>query len=136
MDKKCVMIIDESLPLGLIANTTAVLGATLGKINNTIIGEDVYDLDNNLHPGIVTVSIPILKGTNDIIRTILDKLNNDCDGVSVIDFCDLAQRCRDYPDYMAKMKTTSEATLKYSGICLYGDKKKINKLTGNLSLLK
>ena len=30
-NEKCVMILDESLPLGLIANTAAIMGITLGK---------------------------------------------------------------------------------------------------------
>lgn len=136
MDEKCVMIIDEELPIGLIANTTAVLGATLGKINNRIIGNDVCDLDNRIHPGIVNIPIPILKANSQIIRELLDKTNNYLDEISVIDFCDLAQSCKDYEDYTSKMKLTSEKTLNYSGICLYGNKKRINKLTGNLPLLK
>ena len=28
---KCVMVIDENLPLDIIANTAAVMGVTLGK---------------------------------------------------------------------------------------------------------
>lgn len=136
MDEKCVMIIDEELPIGLIANTAAVLGATLGKINNRIIGNDVCDLDNKIHPGIVNIPIPILKANSQIIREVLDKTNNYLDEISVIDFCDLAQSCKDYEDYTSKMKLTSEKTLNYSGICLYGNKKRINKLTGNLPLLR
>lgn len=31
METKCVLVIDENLPLGLIANTAAILGVTLGK---------------------------------------------------------------------------------------------------------
>ena len=136
MDEKCVMIIDENLPIGLIANTTAVLGATLGKINKQIIGNDVCDLDNKIHPGIVNIPIPILKANSQLIRELLDKTNNYLDEISVIDFCDLAQSCKDYEDYTSKMKLTSEKTLNYSGICLYGNKKRINKLTGNLPLLR
>lgn len=30
--KKCVMIIDGELPIGVIANTSAILGVTLGKL--------------------------------------------------------------------------------------------------------
>ena len=30
-NEKCVMIIDETLPLGIIANTAAILGITLGR---------------------------------------------------------------------------------------------------------
>ncbi len=29
-NEKCVMIIDEALPLGIIANTAAILGITMG----------------------------------------------------------------------------------------------------------
>lgn len=29
-NEKCVMIVDESLPIGLIANTAAILGITVG----------------------------------------------------------------------------------------------------------
>ena len=41
--EKCVMIIDEQLPIGLVANTAAILGATLGKLFPEGIGEDIYD---------------------------------------------------------------------------------------------
>lgn len=136
MDKKCVMIVDESLPLGLIANTTAVLGATLGKLNGEIVGNDVYDQENQVHRGIVQIPIPILKGNDQIIRELLEKTDNYLDEVNVIDFCDLAQSCRDYQEYIDKMKEASKTSLKYSGICIYGSKKRINKLTGNLPLLK
>lgn len=53
MDKKCIMIVDGTLSLGLIANTIAVLAATLAKLDRTVIGGDVYDLENNEYHGIV-----------------------------------------------------------------------------------
>ena len=40
MDRKCVMIVDKNLPLGLIANTTAILGTVLGKLEGEIVGTD------------------------------------------------------------------------------------------------
>lgn len=30
-NKKCVILIDENLPLGIIANTAAIMGITFGK---------------------------------------------------------------------------------------------------------
>lgn len=30
-DKKCVIVIDENILLGILANTAAILGITLGK---------------------------------------------------------------------------------------------------------
>ncbi|MDQ0200724.1 hypothetical protein J2S10_003926 [Neobacillus ginsengisoli] len=32
LETKCVLVIDENLPLGLIANTAAILGVTLGSM--------------------------------------------------------------------------------------------------------
>lgn len=40
---KCVMVIDESLPLGIIANTAAIMGITMGKQMPEVVGADVYD---------------------------------------------------------------------------------------------
>lgn len=42
-NEKCVMVIDENLPLGIIANTAAIMGITLGKKMPEVVGADVYD---------------------------------------------------------------------------------------------
>ena len=42
-NEKCVMVIDENLPLGIIANTAAIMGITLGKQMPEVVGADVYD---------------------------------------------------------------------------------------------
>ena len=42
-NEKCVMVIDENLPLGIIANTAAIMGITMGKQMPEIVGADVYD---------------------------------------------------------------------------------------------
>ena len=39
--EKCVMVIDPELPTGVIANTTAILGMTLGKRFPEQVGNDV-----------------------------------------------------------------------------------------------
>lgn len=61
---KCVMIIDEELPLGLIANTSAVLALSIGENVEGIIGEDVTDKDGHVHRGITKLSIPYLTLSN------------------------------------------------------------------------
>lgn len=38
MHEKCVMVIDEKLPVGLIANTAAILGMTLGRERPQTVG--------------------------------------------------------------------------------------------------
>ena len=42
---KCVMIFDESLPVGVIANTAAIIGASLGKADPDVVGITPVDMD-------------------------------------------------------------------------------------------
>ncbi|USF28474.1 hypothetical protein N510_003435 [Firmicutes bacterium ASF500] len=59
-NEKCVMVIDESLPLGIIANTAAIMGITLGKKMPEVVGADVTDQSGNEHLGIIEFPVPIL----------------------------------------------------------------------------
>ena len=55
------MIIDSELPVGVIANTSAILGVTLGKHFPEQVGENVADATGKMHLGIITIPIAILK---------------------------------------------------------------------------
>ena len=52
-NEKCVMVIDETLPTGLIANTAGIMGITLGKEMPDTVG---------LPPGHHPVPCPHTKG--------------------------------------------------------------------------
>ena len=43
----------EHLPLGIIANTDAILGITIGMKMPDVVGNDVLDLEGNPHMGII-----------------------------------------------------------------------------------
>jgi len=133
---KCVMVINEHLPVGLIANTSAVLALSIGDKVKGIIGDDVVDKNGQLHRGITKLPIPLLKGDPELIRSIRQKVLQNGDDVFWVDFCDVAQKCVDYADYTAKLRQHPEEDLKYLGIALYGSAKKINTLTGSLGLLR
>lgn len=136
-NEKCVMIIDESLPLGIIANTAAIMGITLGKAMPEVVGSDVMDKSGNKHLGIIEFPVPILKGNVDIIKDIREKLYQlEYEGLTVVDFSDLAQGCKTYEEFIGKMSQVQEETLNYLGIAICGPKKKINKLTGSMGLLR
>lgn len=135
--EKCVMIIDENLPLGIIANTAAIMGITLGKEMPEVIGTDVYDKTDNKHLGIIEFPVPILKGNAEIIKTIRQKLYEpEFSDLTVVDFSDLAQGCKTYNEFIEKMKEVSETSLNYFGVAICGAKKKVNKLTGSMPLLR
>ncbi len=136
-NEKCVMIIDENLPVGIIANTSAILGTTLGMKMPDVVGNDVIDRDGNVHMGIIKLPVPVLKGNNEQIKELRLKLFSDeYNDLTVVDFSDLAQNCKFYDEFVDKMSDCPESALTYIGIAICGNKKKINKLTGNLPLLR
>ena len=134
---KCVMVIDRQLPLGLIANAAAVLAVTIGRKVDDIVGEDAADGDGTIHLGITRATIPLLSGDGPSIRELRKKLlNGQGDGLFFVDFCDVAQRCKDYADYLDQLSRTPEDELNYLGIAIYGPNKSVDKLTGSLALLR
>ena len=135
-NEKCVMVIDENLPLGLIANTAAIMGITLGKKMPEVVGADVTDQSGNEHLGIIEFPVPILRGSTEDIKAIRKKLYRpEFLDLTVVDFSDLAQGCKTYDEFIEKMERVDESSLQYFGVAICGAKKKVNKLTGNLPLL-
>lgn len=136
-NEKCVIVVDENLPLGIIANTAAILGITMGMKMPDVVGNDVLDLEGNAHMGIIQFPVPILKGNTDILKKLRTRLfEPQFSEVTVVDFSDLAQRCKTYNEFIGKMANTSESRLNYIGIAVCGNKKQINKLTGSMPLLR
>ncbi len=134
---KCVMIIDSELPIGVIANTSAILGVTLGKHIPDQVGDNVNDATNNTHLGIITIPITMLKGNKDLLKDLRKRLYSpEFSDLVVVDFSDVAQSCNIYSEYVARAASVPEPDHTYLGIALYGEKKKLNKLTGFLPLLR
>lgn len=136
-NEKCVMVIDENLPLGIIANTAAIMGITLGKQMPEVVGTDVYDNTGNAHLGIIEFPVPILKGDAHMLKNIRERLYEpEFSDLTVVDFSDLAQGCKTYEEFSEKMGEVSESELSYFGVAICGPKKKVNKLTGSMALLR
>ena len=135
---KLVMVINRDLPLGLVANTAAVLGISLSKIyQEDIVGGDIADADGNLHLGITAQTIPILSASREQVKEIREAMFEPAFAeVAAIDFSEAAQRCLNYEQYVRSLAQLSAEELFYLGVCMYGPKKKVNKLTGCLPLLR
>lgn len=136
-NEKCVMIIDEKLPTGIIANAAAIMGISIGKERREAVGADVTDRSGFVHSGIIEFPVPILRASSELIKKIREKLFlREFSDLTVVDFSLQAQSCRTYDEFIEKMSVTSEAQLQYLGIAICGNKKKVNSLTGNLPLLR
>lgn len=71
------------------------------------------------------------------IKAIREKLYApDFLDLTVVDFADLAQGCKTQDEFIEKMQEVSEMDLNYHGIAICGAKKKINKLTESMALLR
>lgn len=123
-ERKCVMIVDESLPLGIIANTTAILGNTLGSHYPGAVGKNVLDKNENEHLGIIERPIPILKGNKELLNNLRDTLyKEEYKDMIVADFSDVAQSCKTYDEYIQKISKVDSNNINYFGIAIYGTKK-------------
>ena len=132
--KKCIMIVNSELPLGLVTNTAACLGFSLGALLPHEVGPPQVDASGVTHGGLLNIPIPILGATGDEVKHIVDKAYK-IDGLTVFDMSDKAQASKHQVDYARTLAETTAADLNYSGVLLYGDKKSVNKLGGNLRLL-
>lgn len=132
--KKCIIVVQETLPLGLIANTAAVVALTLGG-RLDLLGPDLKDGSGEVHAGLTTIPVPILKASAETIASIRQRASA-IDDLFVVDVTDAAQTTTNYADYEEKLGSRSSEELMYLGIGLYGDRRAINRLTGNLALLR
>ena len=137
MEEKCVLVADSSLPAGVLANTAAILGVTQGARFPQAVGPDVTDGSGALHPGIITLPIPVLKSNAAGLRALRSRLGEPpFEGVFAADFSDVARRCRTYPEYVSSAAGTPEREFTYLALLLWGPKEQINRLTGSLPLLR
>lgn len=134
---KCVIVLDGGLPRGIISNAAAILGISLGRLVPEAVGCDICDKSGCIHSGIIEFPVPVLNGTAEQIKDIRKRLyESGFEDISAVDFSDTAQGCRTYDEFVRKMSETEESELRYFGVGLCGDRKKVTSLTGSLPLLR
>ena len=133
---KCVLIIDEKLPLGVIANTAAVLSASIGKLYPDMIGDNIMDYNGRFHHGITTMAMPILKGNRQLLKNLREKLYEYESELIVVDLINATRTTKSYTEYASVLKEKPEDEIEYQGLGMVGSKKLISKMTGSLGLLR
>lgn len=132
--KKCVMVLDQELPVGLAANTAGVLAFTLGREIGEVVGHPVADGSGSWHLGITRLPIPVLGAGEEGVRDV--RLRAKAEELLVVDFTDAAQTSKTYEEYEGKISAAPSEGLRYLGVALYGGRKLVDGLTGSLSLLR
>jgi hypothetical protein len=133
MSERCVIVIDQDLPPGRAANAAAVLALTLGAREPDLAGADLVDADEQTHPGLIPIGLPVLRASRDDLVEL--RRRAAADGVSVIDFPTVGQQTNDYDEVRSRVARTPTAELTYLGVAVSGSRRSVNRLTRRLSLL-
>lgn len=134
-EQKCVIVVDSSLPAGIIANAAACLGFSLGTVLPHELGPVQTDADGVAHGGIINIPIPILSASSDQVKSIADSAKKT-EGLIVYDMSDAAQSSKTQDEYRQKIERITNVDLRYWAVALYGDKRAVNKLCGSLPLFR
>jgi hypothetical protein len=134
MPERCVIVIDEELPPGLAANAAAVLALTLGAIEPALVGAEFLDADEGAHPGLIPTGLPVLKAPRAELGGLRGRAGDA--GLGVVDFPTLGQQTNDYDEFRGRVAKTPAAELEYLGVAVYGPRRAVGRVTGNLPLLK
>lgn len=135
MDKKCVIIVDASLPAGIIANAAACLGFSLGNVLPDELGPPQIDASGTSHGGLLNIPIPILATDTTRLHSIVDAAYHS-DIEHVFDMSEAAQSSKIQAEYAEKIRQIKGADMRYWAVACYGLKSQINKLCGSLPLYR
>lgn len=133
--ERSVIIINNELPIGKAANAAAVVAFTLGQRHPSLVGEKFQDWTGNLYPGVIFTGISILGASpGDLVE--LSKKAFAAVNCDVIVFPLEGQTTVDYEEFRRVMADVKPERLGYLAIGLAGERKSINKVVGNLKLLR
>ncbi|MHA6799833.1 DUF2000 domain-containing protein [Salinifilum ghardaiensis] len=126
-----MLVIDEEIPRWLAANTTAVLGVALGAHGMIQAGPELQDVDGHYHPGIGTSPLPVLGASREELPAL--RLKAIESNITVIDFNDAARNSRSYGEYEQRLQV---GPVGYLGLALFGARKAVKSVSGNLKSLR
>jgi hypothetical protein len=132
---KAVIVLSPRLTIGPAANRAAVLSTGLVAHAPEIIGQNPCTKDGISLLGFTKVPIPILTSRPDqsLLELADEGKKRNC--ITIV-FLSRAQGMRSYDEYLRSISGTNYADLDVDAVALYGTKKAINSLTGNLPALR
>lgn len=134
LSMRCVVVVDDTLPIGKAANATAVLALTMGARQSHLVGEPLIDSAGNQHPGLIPIGIPVLGAPAADLPSLRDRAKQV--GLEVIDFPIHGQQTNNYAEFRKMVGETDPDQIRYLGVMVYGEKKKVSRIVGKYSLLR
>jgi hypothetical protein len=130
---RCVIVLDQTLPIGRAANAAAVIALTLGKRHPRLAGPDLVDASGYAHPGLIPIGIAVLAApVRDLIALRVKALKIDVD---VVGFPCQGQQTTDYAEFGARVREVPTENLAYVAVGFYGPRKAVGRIVGRFPLL-
>jgi hypothetical protein len=82
------------------------------------------------------MALPTLKGNQDLLCDLRESVQKYEPDLVVVDLVGATTTTKSYEEYAEALAETPEDEQQYLGIAIYGDKKVVNKFSGNLPLLR
>ena len=131
---KWAIVVDSTIPAGLMANAVACVAASTGAVVQGLIAPGGPDASGYAHPGLPWAGCTLLGGTPEEIAAVRSKASTAA-GVLVADMPRSAQTNRVYDDYLGELAGTKPEDLGVSAFSVFGPRNRVNKLIKKLTLL-
>jgi len=131
---RCVAIVDDALPTGRAANAAAVMALTMGARQSHLVGEPLIDSAGNHHPGLIPIGIPVLGAPAAALASLRDQASQA--DLEVVDFPAQGQETNDYAEFRKMVGETAPDQIRYLGVMVYGERKKVSRIVGKYALLR
>jgi Protein of unknown function (DUF2000) len=131
---KWAIVVDTTIPAGLMANAVACVAASTGARVEGLIGPGGPDASGQPHPGLPWAGCTVLGGPAEEIAAVRARAAAS-DGVLVADMPASAQTNRVYDDYLAELAGTKPDDLRVCAFSVFGPRNRVDKLVKKLALL-
>ena len=129
---KAAIILDEGMGAGLLANATACITTGLFNEEENVLGEKIEGADHTFIP-ITKIPILVLKKDS---RDFLEMLSGIDGELKSMVLTKEAQSTTSYEEYIERVQGKRLAELTIVGVGIIGDDKLVQKVVGNLPLLR
>ena len=134
-DNRISIVLAPDLNKGQMANRAAVLATGLAARHPEIVGPDLQTADGQTINGITKVPIAVLAvKTNKDIADLVEKAATNQSTLVV--YLSRAQGLRSYEEYTDSIAKDRFDQLDVDSLILYGPKKEVARMTGNLPLVR
>ena len=131
---KWAIVVDTTVPAGLMANAVACVAASTGALVTGLIARGGPDASGHDHPGLPWAGCTVLSGTPEEIAAVRARAAAS-EGVLVADMPRSAQANRVYDDYLGELAGTKPEDLGVSAFSVFGPRNRVDKLVKKLALL-